>query len=164
MPTSTAVAPATPESKKKSFTNWSVFDKAARTPTEIVCEIYNGQNDRPLIPASPDAFCHSRLKLDGNQILDHINAGHPGLFQFTTRQADKPWPGWKILADSGLEIHDLRCAVCNRPVPVNVRHILEHCRPHRGAFRHSAADAGKFNFYFKFESPLASGDDADDTE
>lgn len=130
MPTKTVPTetPVEDTPKKKTYTNWSAFEKAKIVPTTIICDVIRGHE--------PSESCKSRLLLKSGSIVNHYHAGHGGGFQVKVKQTDgKPWPGWKELSDLGYEITSLQCVACDQQVEISARDILNHLRPHRGKFR-----------------------------
>lgn len=114
--------------KKKTFTNWSAFEKAKVIPTTIICDVIKQH------PA--DESCKTRLPLSAEQMINHFNAAHGGGFQVRVKQSDqKPWPGWKALSEAGMEAVGLKCEVCDKQIEISTRDILNHLRPHQGKFR-----------------------------
>jgi len=150
MPTETGLK-LPKEVKEKEPTasgKWGVFEKAKLLPTEILCQAYKPYH-------AHDESCHTRVLLAGDQIVRHVQAEHGGGFKIKFKRTEgKAWPGWKALAESGLEIHDFRCEVCDNVVPLTVQNILNHLKPHKGKFRNAGALAGTLNFTFRFEAPV----------
>jgi hypothetical protein len=137
---------------EKCLTNWAIFDKAGLVPSEIVCQGY--------FPVHrSDIACHSRLPLQAGNIESHVLAEHGGGFRFTLRKSDgKGWSGWKEFAEKKLELHDFRCDICDKEMPMNVRAILKHMEPHSGKSRRPQP-GGKYMLTFSFDRPIENVDD-----
>lgn len=141
------------KSKQATVTNWGVFDQSQLVPTEIVCQDY-----RPVHVS--DNSCHTRLKLEAENVLRHMSPEHisGGGFRFTLRRSDgKTWQGWKDLQDAGVEIHDFRCEVCDEQIPINGRRILKHLQPHAGKIR-KIRPGGEFNLTLRVGEAPEPGD------
>jgi hypothetical protein len=137
--------------------NWEAFNNLGLIPKQIVCHAY-----KPVHQS--DESCHTRLRFDTKTILAHVEAGHGGAFQFDLRRSDgKQWNGWADLKAAGVEIHDLRCEVCDAVIRPHETFIEQHLRPHRGKFRFSNQDLGKFNITVSYKPapPETDNDDED---
>lgn len=123
-------APVVPDVAEavKTHTKWQALEDAKLVPTTITCSGY-----RPYHRV--DLSCHTRLRLDAENVKSHIDAGHGGGFLFKLRKGDKPWIGWKKFSDLNLEAMDFRCEICDAQVPFQALHILKHMRPHSGKSR-----------------------------
>lgn len=143
------------QSVPKTYTKWGVFEKAKLTPVSVTCDVL------PQHPA--DEACKTRMIPTAENMVDHINAGHGGGFSIRVKQTDgKPWQGWEGLAQAGLELHGLRCEVCDQQVFLSVRDITNHLRPHKGKFR-GAYQNFKDTFLFVIQTtPPASREDDDE--
>lgn len=135
---------------KTGWTNWMVFAKAGLVPKEVICQAY-----KPMQMA--DMSCHTRLPLSISTINEHIKAEHGSGFLFRLRKGDAEWPGWKQFAESGLELHDLRCDVCDAEIPLSVPRILTHLRPHAGKTRR-VKDGGDYLLTINPEKPVSAED------
>lgn len=151
----TAVAAAA----AKKTTNWAVFDKAQLVPTEITCLAY-----REFHPH--DGACHTRLPIDGDVVLNHVQGQCGGGFQFRLKESPRPWSGWKKFAEAGLELLDFRCEVCNDRLPLNVARIREpHMKPHSGKFRRVFPDFHSvFNLTLGYRQPVPTDEEAYEAE
>ena len=134
----------------KPYSNYRAFTLASLVPKEIECLGYK--------QAHPyDESCHTRLPLDVKTILAHVPS-HGGGFKFTLRKGDKEWPGWKELINSGFEVHDFRCDVCNAVLPLTANQINFHMRPHAGNTR-KVRDGGAFLMTLASGRPLTVDED-----
>jgi len=137
--------------KKESLTKWGIFVSANVVPTEIVCDGYRSFH-------SFDSGCHTRLRLSADAMEPHVDGEHGGGFMFALRKSDKPWSGWKRFGELGLEITDLRCDVCDKVLPQNAMHIMNHMKPHNGKTRRTRP-GGIFNITLS-KTPSISEQDA----
>lgn len=134
------------EDGSKTHTKWHALEEARLIPTEIVCDGY-----RPW-----HAFnngCHSRLRLDVDQMIAHTEGQHGGGFMLKVRKGDKPWPGWKQLAEKGIEAADFRCEVCDAVIPFHPMHITKHMRAHTGKHRR-VLPGGRYNLTLSVGAPI----------
>jgi hypothetical protein len=153
-PAKTPPVPSPEPTPKKTFTNWSAFEKAKVHPTRIVCDVIR------MHPA--DESCKTRLPLFAGQMIDHFRKEHGGGFQVQVKQSDaKPWPGWKELADAGMEAVGLKCEVCDQQVQISPRDILNHLRPHQGKFR-GAYQNFRDTFFLQIQSTPVNPPEDDD--
>jgi hypothetical protein len=149
-------AEETPKPTRKTYTNWSAFEKAKVVPTTIICDVIH------LHPA--DESCKTRLPLHPDQLINHLNMGHGGGFQIKVKQTDgKPWPGWKALEDAGIEAAGLKCEVCDHQVQISTRDILNHLRPHQGKFRGAYQNYRDTLFLQIQNTPLNPPEDDDES-
>jgi hypothetical protein len=142
-----------PSNKPSCVTNWEAFNLAQVIPTTITCQDYQEYH-------AVDQSCHSRLKLDADAVIRHMDPDHsPGAgFQFILRRSDsKTWPGWDKLKDAGVEIHHIQCTVCHKDIALNPRTILKHMQSHSGRFRKSE-DLKSFDMVLR-TSPPEPGDE-----
>jgi len=141
-----------PETTKKASTNtnWQAFVKAGLVPTTIKCSAYH-----PVHQA--DMSCHTRLLLSVPTISDHIKGDHGGGFKFSLKTYPKAWQGWADFEAAGLEIHDIRCDVCDQTVPLVPARILFHMRPHTGKVRR-IRPGGEFLITIRSGEPLPTDD------
>lgn len=116
------------EPKRKTYTRWDAFDAINLVPTEIRCDGY-----RPF--HNVDLSCHTALPLQAQSMIDHYLSEHGGGFTMKVRVGDSPWPGWKELADKGVELEDFRCGECLNAVRVNPADIQAHMKPHLASKR-----------------------------
>lgn len=118
------------ETKRKTVTNWRVFEEGGLVPVRIRCEGYMGSHPS-------DLSCHSNLLLTGEAVLSHMQPDHSGgWFKFKFRISDgKVSPVWRALEDAGVEISDLYCSHCRTQVAMTPRNIIKHLQPHAGATR-----------------------------
>lgn len=131
-----------------TMTKWEVFDQAMIVPTQIMCQDYWPTH-------RTDGSCHTKLRLEADSILRHMNPQHEsgGGFQLIFRQTDgKQWPGWQALKAAGAEIHDFRCDICDAEIQLTPRAILRHMRPHNGKSR-KITDTKTFNLTVRFGPP-----------
>jgi hypothetical protein len=151
-PTSTSVE----DSPKKTYTNWSAFEKAKVFPTTIICDVIRQH------PA--DEACKTRLTLSAANMINHFRLEHGGGFRIKVRQADgKPWPGWNELSKAGFEIVGLKCEVCDHQVEISARDILNHLRPHQGKFRGAYQNYRDTLFFQIQDSPVNPPEDDDES-
>ena len=111
--------------ESKTHTKWGALEEAKVIPTQIVCDGYRPYHGFNL-------GCHSKLRLDVEQMKAHVEGGHGGGFMMKFRKGDKAWPGWRKLGELGIEAVDFRCEICNAVIPFNPMHILKHMRSHAG--------------------------------
>ena len=122
------------EPTRKSTSNWKAFRSARVKVKTILCKGY------PPVHMS-DQSCHGRCLLTAKALNHHIENGHGGLdgncgFLFSMpKQGDKADPIWQDLEDFGMEIHDFRCDVCDKVLPLHNLSIINHLRPHAGKTR-----------------------------
>lgn len=136
--TETEVVELITEPVTKATTNWQVFKDAGLVPTSIRCDGYS--------PTHPvNIGCHTLLTLDADSMIRHFKGDHGGGFviQFRRSDSSRPWPGWDVLANSGIELIDFRCAVCNNELPLDARFILQHMLPHKNGNRRTET-GGRF--------------------
>jgi hypothetical protein len=138
--------------EQKTHTKWSALTSANLVPTQIVCNGY-----RPF--HTVDSGCHTRLKLDPEQLKAHVEGGHGGGFSFKFRKGDKPWAGWKKFELLNLEAMDFRCEICNAVIPFHPMHILKHMRPHTGNQRR-VLPGGLYNMTLNVGIPTATEEEA----
>lgn len=153
-----AAALAEPESKRKTkLTNWDTFVKAGLGVTRIVCS--------PLPGHPADEACKTNLIPTSAAVVNHITSQHGGGFIFTITDTGKIWPGWKELADAGVEIQWIRDEVTDHRAYVNGREIRNLLKPRQGKFRGAyQAFHGQFLFNLSFEPVRPEGDDNDDAD
>jgi hypothetical protein len=137
----------------KSLTNWLAFVKAKLYPKEIICLGYHPVHPR-------DMSCHTRLPRSVDTMLAHIPE-HLGGFKITLKESDKEWPGWAKLAESGVELQDFRCDVCDEIIPLSTQRILSHMKAHSGKTRR-VRSGGEYLLTLGFKTPLSAHDDDDD--
>ena len=137
---------------QKVVTKWSALDEARLVPTKITCEGY-----RPTHRV--DNGCHSRLRLNPSYMKQHLEGGHGGGFRLYLRKGDKPWPGWKICVEQGLEAVDFRCEVCDAVVPFSPMHIAKHMKAHSGKSRR-VLTGGVFNITLSVGIPIPTEEEA----
>jgi hypothetical protein len=140
----------TPESK--CLTKWEAFEEAGLVPAQIRCQDYH--------PAQQvDQSCHSNCLLEAQSVVGHMNPDHSpgGGFMFVLRRGEKNAKIWKDLKAAGVEMHDFRCEVCDKEVPLVARRILKHLEAHSGKSR-SPKVGGMFLATLKFDPPM-EGDD-----
>lgn len=118
------------EKKRKTLTNWKVFQDAGLIPVRVKCEGYAGHH-----PA--DMSCHSCLIPDVQHVLAHMQPEHSGgWFRIKFRMSDgKVSPLWKDLEEAGVEIQDFACPHCRAQVQMTPRAIIRHLQNHAGANR-----------------------------
>lgn len=141
---------------KKTFTNWSAFEKAKVVPTTIICDV--------IFQHPADESCKTKLPLTSKIIIDHFKGGHGGGYQIRVKQTDgKPWIGWKELSDAGIEIIGFKCVVCDQEVQVSSRDIMNHLRPHRGKWRNAYQNYRDTFFMQIQDTPVAPSEDDDES-
>ena len=121
------------EPTRKSTTNWKAFRSANVKVTNILCKAYTPVH-------LSDEGCHQRLTLKTDSVKSHINNNHGSQlgtagFRISLRQGSRPDPLWQELEDGGIEVHDFRCDVCDKVLPLHNLHIINHMRPHAGKTR-----------------------------
>jgi len=145
------------EIESNSATPWENLYEGSLIPIRVTCQDY-----QPIHPA--DMSCHTNLPISSKVILNHMapehGAGGGFLFQLRNRPGQKS-ELWKELAEAGVEVHDLRCDVCDEQLPMVPRRLIRHISAHAGKFR-SARAGGGFWMTLKFESPEDSGDEYQD--
>lgn len=117
--------------KRKTVTNWNVFEKTGVVPTRISCNGYLGSHPAEL-------SCHSNLIPTSTAVLRHMNPEHSGgWFFFRLRQTDAKGknPIWRELEEAGVEIQHIYCPHCRADVQMTPRALLYHMGPHPGANR-----------------------------
>ena len=119
--------------RKTSTTNWKAFRSAQTTIKTILCKAYGPVH-------MVDVGCHGRVLLTPEAIKGHIDNGHgsvPGMagFKFTLTQEGQADPLWTKLEQACIEIHDFRCDVCDKVLPLHNISIINHMRPHSGKSR-----------------------------
>lgn len=124
--TKTPEAQSASTPSRKTFTNWQAFSKAGLVPSELTCQGYYS----PYHPM--DQSCHSRLPFKVENILGHIEKDHGGGFTLDLVESAKTTTLWTDLEQNDLELHEIRCDVCDQSVPVNPQHILKHMKAHQG--------------------------------
>ncbi len=137
---------------KSADTKWGAFEKAGLEPVEISCQAY-----LPVHPA--DLSCHTRLVLNAQAIINHVDADHLGGFAVTLRKTGRSWPGWLDLKTAGIESYDFRCDVCDAIVPMQTQHLLIHMKPHPGKSRR-IGKGGKFWMTVGHDKPVSNAIDA----
>jgi len=147
------IAPVRVSDSPKSLTNWLAFLKARLYPKEILCLGYAPIHRR-------DMSCHTRIPRDVNTMLAHIPE-HGGGFKLTLKESEKEWPGWAALAESGVELQDFRCDICDDIVPLSSQRILAHTKAHSGKTR-KVRTGGEFLITIGFAVPLSANDTDDD--
>jgi hypothetical protein len=120
------VAPA----KRKTITNWRVFEQGGLVPVRFRCEGYLGSHPN-------DMSCHTNLGISAENVLRHMNPDHGGgWFRVQFRLSDgKVSPIWRELEEAGVEIQEFYCPHCRQLVAMNPRTIIKHIQPHQGATR-----------------------------
>jgi hypothetical protein len=125
------------QSPRKTVTNWKALYDTKLHPSFVKCEGYH-----PMHPFCTG--CHTVMNLKPEQLVSHLDSEHGGGFFLSFRQGyqNDPigardiklayWDGWLKLQELGIEIRDLRCALCNQEIPVNSRSIVRHLKPHAG--------------------------------
>lgn len=109
--------------QSKCLTKWKVFEDVQFYPTQIWCQWFKES------PNITDESCHTRIPAKIANILNHAST-HGGDFIITFARSSKVWPGWKELAEKGIECQVLACDSCGARLPINANHILEHFRVH----------------------------------
>ena len=140
-------------------TDWNAFEKADLVPSEIVCQSY--------WPAQQhDMSCHTRLRADASNILNHINPEHGsgGGFIIKLRKArtkDKPEVVgfWNALREAGVEILDIRCDHCRGEIKnLTAQALLAEFKPHKGAHK-SRTPQGAFRMTLSLGLPTPAEDE-----
>lgn len=129
----------------KTHTKWEALEQAKLIPVRVMCDGY-----RPF-----HAFnlgCHTKMQINVEQWINHVKGGHGGGFMMKFRKGDKPWPGWRQVAEAGLESVDFRCEICDQQIPFNAMHILKHMRAHNGKMRR-VLPGGVYNITFSIGTP-----------
>ena len=121
------------EPTRKSTTNWKAFRSAQVKITNVLCKAYGPVH-------MVDLGCHQRTALTVDAIKGHITNNHgaaPGTagFRFSLENSSAPDPLWQKLEEGGIEVHDFRCDVCDKVLPLHNLHILNHMRSHAGKTR-----------------------------
>jgi hypothetical protein len=129
----------------KTFTQWEIFSKMGLRPKTITCQGYFPVN-------SHDVSCHTRLPHDASVVQRHVDSDHGGSFEFTLRQSETPWEGWRNLQELGLELLDFRCGTCLAEVNLTMQAISKHMKSHINANRRMAS-GGVFRFNLGYERP-----------
>jgi hypothetical protein len=93
-------------------------------------------------------------------MLAHVPE-HGGGFKLTLKESEKEWPGWARLAETGVELQDFRCDVCDETIPLSTQRILSHMKAHSGKTRR-VRPGGEFLLTLGFATPLAANDTDDD--
>lgn len=142
----------------RPVSNWEAFTQARLIPAEIVCSAYQEAH-------SSDNSCHTRLLLQTQTMLQHYEAGHGGGFEVRLvpliHGKSHNWAGWQAFIDSGLEVMDLTCGVCNQHLPLVAQQLLIHMRPHRDGNRR-VHRGGAFKFTIGHQIPITDIEDAPD--
>jgi hypothetical protein len=115
---------------KKTITNWRVLEEAGLIPVFITHEGYLGSHPSDLV-------CHSKLRIDLENILRHMEKDH-GIptFKIKFRVSDGKKSGiWRALEEAGVECAQFYCPHCRTEVPFSPRQILRHLNPHPGAIK-----------------------------
>lgn len=147
------IAPVRASDSPKALTNWLAFVKARLHPKEILCLGYHPVHAR-------DLSCHTRLPRSADTMFNHIPE-HGGGFKLTLKESEKEWNGWAKFAESGVELQDFRCDVCDEVIPLSTQRILSHMKAHSGKTRR-VRPGGEFLLTIGFARPLAADDDDDD--
>lgn len=115
--------------KRKTITNWQVFEEAGFIPVRLRCDGYLGSHPAEL-------SCHTNVVPSATNVLRHLAPEHGGgWFQIKFRISDKPSTFWKELEDAGVEMFHFFCPHCREEVPVSPRRIIYHLQQHPGANR-----------------------------
>lgn len=146
---------------RKATTAWKAFRNAGRKLTRIKCRGYKPVH-------SSNEGCHANILLDPKAILGHIENGHsclPGTLGviFTTEPTESPDPFWQAAEDAGLEIHDFRCDVCGKVLPLHNFTIRNCCKPHSGDSRR-VQTGGTFRVTLALTPPQPDFDEMGDEE
>ena len=143
--------PAPTPQPSKSLTKWEALKNFA--VKEVKCSAY------PPVHKGDDS-CHTRLRpTDAQQMVDHINGGHSGAFQFVLEEGTREFPLWKQLAALGVEAQDFRCEICDKVIPFHTNHILPHMRPHSGKLKR-IREGKQYNMTLTVGRPTVSEDEA----
>jgi hypothetical protein len=108
------------------------------------------------------------MLLTPEAIKHHIDNGHSaqlgtvGIIMLT-EPTEKPDPLWQALEDAGMEIHDIRCDVCGKTVPLHHFTIANHCKPHAGETRR-VRPGGAFRITLSLKAPEPDYDELQDEE
>lgn len=127
-------------------TKWDAFEKAGLRPKTITCEGYFPVHRVNL-------GCHTNILLNADTMVDHVRGEHGGGFTLVLVQDGRKWDGWQRLRELGAELHDFRCDVCDREVPLVPNVILKHFQAHSGRMRRPIA-GGAFLATIKFDPPV----------
>lgn len=124
MPRAAAVVDETTE-VPRTYTDWSVFDKAGIKVVGLECEGY----------APYHLFnqgCHTRLIPNAASIKSHIDLDHGGGFRVKLAEGGDPSKEsiWKQLAGLGLDLHDFTCEECLSKIKLSPATIKAHMRNH----------------------------------
>ncbi len=143
-----------PVEQPKCLTKWEAFEEAGLVPTEVWCWDY--------FPASRvDMSCHSRLMLNGEAVVRHMSPEHGtgGGFKMKLKRTErKSGTFWADLKKSGVELHDFRCDVCDKDIPLTPRRILKHMEAHSGR-THNTVQGGTFLFSLRFDPALEGNEE-----
>ena len=140
----------TKHKKKKTdpaTTKWEAFDEAQLAPSTIVCDGY--------LPIHPyNGGCHSRVLLTADAVISHMAPDHGsgGGFKFLLKKYERKISFWSNLKARGVELHDLRCDVCDKDLPLVPRRILKHMEAHSGRTA-KAKPGGTFWMTLRFDEP-----------
>lgn len=137
----------------KCLTKWEIFDEGSLIPVRVTCQDYQPTHQ-------VDTSCHTNLLVNANSILSHIAPEHGsgGGFEIQLRHREGAKTNfWKELKESGVELHDFRCDVCNDSlINLNPRRIMKHTQAHSGKTR-SAKNGGKFLMTMQTNKPVDDG-------
>lgn len=144
------------ESGPRTDTKWENFNRAGLVPLEVWCQAY-----KPIHPMDPS--CHTRMNMDAEQWVKHLDAGHGGGFLLEVGKSEKKWGGWKKLVELGVECVDFRCDVCDKVLPIHTQFILNHMRNHNGKSRRIQR-GGKFWLTIGRGRPMPTEEEALDEQ
>jgi hypothetical protein len=115
--------------KRKTITNWRVFEEGGFVPVKIRCDGYLGSH-----PA--DLSCHTSFPPTAENVARHMDPAHGGgWFRIKFRISDKPSLFWRSLEEAGVELADFYCPHCRENITVSPRRIEHHLKNHPGANR-----------------------------
>lgn len=116
--------------KRKTITNWSVFEEGGFIPIRIKCETYKGGQPS-------DQVCHTAFPPTAENVIRHMLPEHGiGSFRIKFRITDgKKSTLWKELEEAGVEIQEFICPHCREEVSMTPRRIVYHLQNHPGATR-----------------------------
>ena len=145
------------EVESNSGTPWENLTEGSIVPIRITCQDYQPVH-------RVDMSCHTNLPIKAESILNHMVPDHGSgggfLFQLRNRPGQKS-DLWAALSEAGVELHDLRCDVCDEQLPLTPRRLVRHIAAHAGKFR-SARAGGGFWMTLKFDPPDSDLDEYQD--